>query len=254
MGFDKKGLACILICFLVADALGSQVLTNPNKLRGNKGLTLNQFSNLGRDAGKHITIPSNKFLVKKSNGYKSSSNCGCGSKSKSSIQHNKCERTYETIGSCETTINVVRPTQKSVDYVTKQSVCFQTVKNHSTSYNILTCTSTTKRFIDHHTAVIQVLKRICKTVQTLTTICVTISSVTCHPACVQKTCREKACVKTLKPISRNKRVLTSKSVCAKRITSTCGSIKHVKRVHERISQSIARTVICPKSSPKSNCK
>jgi len=251
MAFKKNGVAYIFICFLVVDALASHSVTSPLQLRGNKRIASSQSANYRRDVGKHFAIPSNKILARKSNKNKGSSNCGCGDKSHSSISHHCFQRSYETIGSCDTTINVVRDTQKSVDYVEKESVCFQTVQNHSTSYNILTCTSTTKRFIEHHTAVIEVLKKCYRTVQTLTTISVCVSTVIVNKAVVQRTKREKAVVKTLKPKPVMKKVLTSESVCARRITDTCGDIKHVKRVHERISQSIARTVTCEK--PKSQC-
>jgi len=244
----KKGFAFIFICFLLVDALASSPVNAPANLRGKIRRSFGQHSKTGKDFGKYFALPATQVLAKKSNKNRGFGGSGCSSNSNSSISHKNWKRSYETIGSCETTINVVRETQKSVDFVSKENVCFQTVQNHSTSYNILTCTSTTKRFIEHHTAVIEILKRVCKTIQTLTTISVTISTVINCPTTVQTTSSQHACVKTLKPASRNKRVLTSTSVCARRITSTCGTIKHVKRVHVTISQFTARTVICPKSN------
>jgi len=256
MGSHTKGIAYLFICLLMFDALSTQALASPSQLRKNKGMTLNQYEN-SRSAGKHYAIP-NKVLVqsgsKKSRGNSNSSKGGCGCNNKQSdTRHNKYQRCYETIGTCETTINVVRQTQKCVDYVETQAICVQTLREHCTKFPALSFTSRNQRYINTLCASIQVLTRVCKTVQTLVPISVTISKVTTIRANVQSTTSAAACVQTLRPVSRKIRVLTSEKACAKRITSQCGSIRAVKIIHEHISQSEVRSVTCEKQShSKSN--
>jgi hypothetical protein len=222
------------------------------KFRGNKGLSHGSSSHSSRDYGKHYALPSNKILARKGNsGSKGNSKpasqaCqappSCEAPKKA--VHNSFNRAYETIGLCETTIDVVRNTEKCVDYIATQCLSFKTLHEHKTKYNVLRDTEANQRYVQCFGATIERLTNVCKTVQTLVPISVSIDIIATQEACVQSLSARSACVKTLKAIQKNARYIKEAKACARRVTCAGGKIKAIHRVHERISQSISRSVTC----------
>jgi hypothetical protein len=233
----NKHFAYVFACLLVFQALSTAAAAS--SVKGSS----RSLSHMGKE----YALPSNKILLRNS---KPASSCGC---KKNTGVHNSFKRTYETIGKCETTIDVVKNTQKSVDYVDNQNLSFKTLKQHNTKYNVLKDTNANQRYVKEFCATIQVLTTVCKTVQELVPISVSIDVVCTQSACVQSLSRRNAVVKTLHEVQRNLRVIKATKTCARRVTSACGKVKAIHRIHQKISQEISRSVTCPKSIPPPPC-
>jgi hypothetical protein len=239
--------------------LAAPAFAAPIKFRGGKGLAYGS-SHSSRDFGKHYAVPSAKVLARKgNNGSKGNSKPAsqacqapptCEAPKKS--VHNNFNRAYETIGLCETTIDVVRNTEKCVDYIATQCLSFKTLQEHKTKYNVLRDTQANQRYVECFGATIERLTNVCKTVQTLVPISVSIDIVATQEACVQSLSGRSACVKTLREIKKNARYIKSAKACARRVTGACGKIKAIHRVHEKISQEISRSVTCGSNNGGSN--
>jgi len=238
MAFNKTGIVCLFICLVIFDALAMQALATPIKLRGKPRPALR------RDFGKRYAIQ-NKVLARKEDGGSTESKkpLSCNPAPKEG-RHNDFCRTYETIGTCPATIDVVANVDKSVDYIATQCVDVQTLQNYEAQYNILTNVKANKRLVQPVCATIQVLKTVCATVETLVCESVTIDIVETQEACVWSVSERDACVQTLKPVEKNIRVIQPKQVCARKVRDAAGPIKVVKRVHQLVSQGIARSVTC----------
>jgi hypothetical protein len=243
----NKNFAYVFACLLVFQALSTAAVAASVK-GSSRGLNLGSSTH-GRDIGKEYALPSNKVLVRNP---KPASACGC-KKSKNTGIHNSFKRTYETIGLCETTVDVVKNTEKEVDYVCTQKLSFKTLKQHNTKYNVLKDTQANQRYVKEFCATIEVLTNVCKTVQTLVPISVSIDVVCTQSACVQSLSCRNAVVKTLHEVQRNLRVIKATKECARRVTDACGKIKAIHRIHQKISQEISRSVTCPKSVPPPPC-
>jgi hypothetical protein len=229
--------------------MASPAFAAPIKFRGGKGLAYGS-SHSSRDFGKHYAVPSAKVLARKGDsGNKGDSKGHGGSKNNENCEktksvHNKLCRTYETIGECTTYIDVVRNTEACVDTVVTQCLSFKTLREHKTKYNVLRDTQANQRYVQCYGATIERLTNVCKTVQSLVPISVSIDIVATQEACVQSLSCRNACVQTLREIQKKVRYVKEAKACARRVTGACGQIKAIHRVHERISQSISRSVTC----------
>jgi len=260
MAFIGKQFACLFIALLIFDALASQALAAPTRFRHGKGMSLRTGYG-GRQPSKHLAIPA-KVLASsrgKWNGLAKSGGCddeddeeSCNGNYKGNDVSESCSstsfcRTYETIGSCDTTIQVVEETCKSIDSVTTESFSLQTISTHETRINVLTNTSTNQRIKKYIKQCINVLTTVSVIFQTLVPISVTIEETSTTTACVQNLSTKSRIVKTLASVSKCIRIMRSKCVSVNRVTSTQDSICAVKVIHEVIEQSVIRSVKCPRS-------
>jgi len=251
----------VFACLLLLQVLAAPAFAAPIKFRGGKGLA-HGSSHSSRDFGKHYAVPSAKVLARKGNsGSKKGSKAATQAceapktpecaPSKKSV-HNNFNRAYETIGLCEATIDVVRNTEKCVDYIATQCLSFKTLQEHKTKYNVLRDTQANQRYVECFGATIQRLTNVCKTVQTLVPISVSIDIVATQEACVQELSARNACVQTLKEIQKKARYIKEAKAAARRVTGACGKIKAIHRVHQRISQEISRSVTCGSKNGNNN--
>jgi len=246
--------------------LNTQVMAAPIKLRGNK-LGYATASALQR-GGKHVAIP-NKILAKKGayggskpkgsrkSGAKTNvanveEECTCEEAPPKESIHNQFLRTYETIGLCSTTIDVVAETKKIVDNIGEKCISLQTLKNHKTKYQVLTNVNAQQRYVQEFGATIQVLKTVWVTVQELFPISVSVDILATEEVCVQALRAVSACVQTIVPVQKNIRYITAAKEQARRVTGACGKINAIHRVHERISQVASRSVTCPENNEEIN--
>jgi hypothetical protein len=264
---NRKNFAYVFACLLLLQVLAVPAFAAPIKFRGGKGLAYGS-SHSSRDFGKHYAVSSNKILARKgNNGSKGNSKPASKPASKHASQaceapptceapkksvHNNFNRAYETIGLCETTIDVVRNTEKCVDYIATQCLSFQTLQEHKTKYNVLRDTQANQRYVECFGATIERLTNVCKTVQTLVPISVSIDIIATQEACVQDLSARSACVKTLREIKKNARYMKSAKACARRVTGAGGKIKAIHRVHQKISQEISRSVTCGSNNENNN--
>jgi hypothetical protein len=266
---NRKNFAYVFACLLLLQVLAAPAFAAPIKFRGGKGLAYGS-SHSTRDFGKNYAIPSAKVLARKGNsGSKKGSKAATQAceapktpeceapktpecaPSKKSV-HNNFNRAYETIGLCEATIDVVRNTEKCVDYIAEQCLSFKTLQEHKTKYNVLRDTQANQRYVECFGATIQRLTNVCKTVQTLVPISVSIDIVATQEACVQSLSARNACVQTLKEIQKKARYIKEAKAAARRVTGACGKIKAIHRVHQKISQEISRSVTCGSNNENNN--
>jgi hypothetical protein len=253
-----KTFAYIFACLLIIQVLAVPVLAGSVRSKHSR-VSVNHGTSR-RDYGKQYAMSSSgKILVKKNRVMGASKksaapDCGCDAAPQKGHKNN-FNRTYETIGQCETTIDVVRNTEKCVDYVATQCLSFQTLKQHNTKYNVLRDTHANQRYINQQFATIEVLTNVCKTVQTLCPLSVSIDVVCTQSACVQSLSCRNAVVKTLHEVQRNIRVIKANKVAARRVTCAGGKIKAVHRIHQYVSQNISRSVTCgsAKHAPTNVC-
>jgi len=244
----NKNLAFLLVALLVLDcAVGHTTHAHSKSLRSN-GKSLTSGVDYCRNrAGKHITVLEKpKVLVKDMPA------CGCGGSS--SHTTTTTTRTYETIGMCQTTVDLSENTNKTVDKVTHVPVNVKTVTNHNTAYQTLTNTSTTKRILSYHNQNAQKLSHRSITLLEQFTTLVDIDTIAVSDTTIQTVSAQSAVVQTLRSTCKNIRVLTSEKVKARRVTGTCGKITMVFEVHETVHQSARRSIDClPKSVSVSVC-
>jgi len=258
-----KTFAYVFACLLILQVLAAPVYAGSTRSRSTR-MNARQIPTSRRDYGKQYAVASNgKILVRKSRGNASSksacapapapkSSCGCAAPKKGI--KNDYNRTYETVGLCDTTIDVVSHRERSVDFVATQCLSFQTLKQHNTKYNVLRNTNANQRYVQCQGATIEVLTTVCKTVQTLVCLSVSVDVVATQTACVQSLSCRSAIVKNLEQVQKNIRVVRPAHAAARRVTSAHGKVKNIHRVHQRVSQSISRSVTCPSHNFSSTAK
>jgi len=249
VAFDNKGIACLFICLLMLDAVSTQGLAAPVKSR--KRISVSVPQNLAAQKAKHQALP-NKILIK-GNGPSCNSNSAAASCSKKT-RHSEYSRCYQTVATANVTIDEVVTAQESVDSVVTHNIHLKTLSTHRERWTFLTNTTTERKFLRHVSEIIQTLTTVHRAFKTLVPISVTIDVFTTESVEIGEITSHSALFQRLRESEKSIRVKTTYETERRRVTSTQGVIRAIKRVHENISQSAPRTVTGGKikSCKKSN--
>jgi len=176
-------LAVLLVIVLVCESFAKVPVVQSNLRRNNKGqVALKAIPNGVIPTKALYSEKKNKDHKKKklSQQFSNMSQCSCESDSNARMltRHSgslkNFNRTYETIGTCLTTVNKLRETQRSIDYVCSENFEFETLTTYTTCLRELACTTEKRHFKVSHPTCVQRLTCRTATIQVVCPVSVTV--------------------------------------------------------------------------------